>query len=248
MKKLVGLLIAIGFMFQSCVTTEEITVKKAGDLTYTMDMDFSELLQAMPNANNTMSKDMKSALNLINGEELSIEQVLDLSLLESKNPEQKKDSILKANPNLLKNTENLRLRVRMNDSIGNIALKIVAKNAKDLNTSLMNLTELKSLGSGQTKQLDAPEFVKNSKFESSKKSFQRKVELKPNEVEKSLGEMGQMAAMFTYKIKVNFEVPIKSVSYPDALIAQDGKSFVKTFKMSDIIANPKVLEYKVELK
>lgn len=57
-----------------------------------------------------------------------------------------------------------------------------------------------------------------------------------------------MAAMFSYKMKVNFEQPIKSVSYSDALISQDGKSFVKEFKMSDIIANPKILEYKVELK
>lgn len=248
MKKVIGLMVAFGFLFQSCVTTEEVTVKKEGAITYAMDMDFSELLQTMPSSANGMSKDVKKALDLINGEELTVEQLLDISLLESKKPEQKKDSILKANPNLLKKTENLRVRVMMNDSIGNIGLKISAKNASDLNTSLVNLSELSALGEGNGKKLDAPEFVKKSKFEWKKKSLQRTLSVKPEELQKGLGEIGQMAGMFTYRIKVNFEQAIKSVSYPDALIAQDGKSFVKEFKMSDVINNPKVLEYTVELK
>jgi len=247
MKKVVGLLIAMGFLFQSCVTTEEVTVKKEGNITYVMDMNFSELLQAMPNTD-SMSKDVKGALNLINGEELSVEQLLNLSLADSKRPEQKRDSILKANPDLLKKTENLRFRVIMNDSIGNIAFKVNAKNAADLNTSLVNLNALSALGENKAKQLEAPEFIKNSKFEWKKKSFQRTVDIRPEELKKSLGEMGQMAAMFTYKIKVNFEQPIKSVSYQDAMISQDGKSFIKEFKMSDVITNPNVLNYKVELK
>ncbi|WP_286443014.1 MULTISPECIES: hypothetical protein [unclassified Myroides] len=247
MKKVIGLIVAFGFLFQSCVTTEEVTVKKEGAITYGLEMNFSELLQAMPNSNG-MSKDVKKALDLINGEELTVEQLLDLSLLESKKPEQKKDSILKANPNLLKKTENLRARVMMNDSVGNIALKIIAKNASDLNTSLINLEELSALGEGNTKKLDTPEFVKNSKFEWKKKTLQRTISVKPEDLQKGLGELGQMAGMFTYRIKVNFEQPIQSVSYADALIAQDGKSFVKEFKMSEVVANPKILEYKVELK
>ena len=247
MKKIIGLAVAMGFMFQSCVTTEEVTVKKEGAITYAMDMDFSELLKTMPNANAT-SGDVKKALDLINGEELSVAQLIDISLLESKNPEQKKDSILKANPDLLKNTENLRMRVMMNDTIGNIGLKIIAKNAEDLNNSLVNLEKLSALGEGEGKKLDAPEFVKQSKFEWKKKTLQRSISVKSEDISKGLGEMGQMAAMFTYRIKVNFEQPIKSVSYQDAMISQDGKSFVKEFKMSDIINDPKVLEYKVELK
>ncbi|MGG5506227.1 MULTISPECIES: hypothetical protein [unclassified Myroides] len=247
MKKLIGLAVVMGFMFQSCVTTEEVTVKKDGAITYAMDMDFSELLQTMPNAN-SMSGDVKQALDLINGEELSVGQLLDISLLESKNPEQAKDSILKANPDLLKKTENLRVRVMMNDSIGNIGLKVIAKSASDLNTSLANLEELRTLGEGNGKKLDAPEFVKQSKYNWKKKTLQRTISVKPEDAAKSLGEMGQMAAMFTYRIKVSFEQPIKSVSYQDAMISQDGKSFVKEFKMSDVIENPKVLEYKVELK
>lgn len=247
MKKLIGLAIAMGFMLQSCVTTEEVTVKKEGNITYAMDMDFSELLQTMPTANAT-SGDVKKALDLINGEELSVEQLLDISLLESKNPEKKKDSILKANPDLLKKTENIRMRVMMNDSVGNIALKVIAKSANDLNTSLKNLDQLSALGESNGKKMDAPAFVKASVFETKKKSFSRKVEVKVEELKNSMGEMGQMAAMFTYKIKVNFDQPIKSVSYQDALISQDGKSFVKTFKMSEIIDNPRILEYTVELK
>ncbi len=248
MKKLIGLAVVMGFMLQSCVTTEEVTVKKDGAITYAMDMDFSELLQTMPSANGGMSGDVKKALDLINGEELSVDQLLDISLLESKNPEQKKDSILKANPDLLKKTENLRMRVMMNDSIGNIGLKVIAKNASELNTSLANLKELSALGEGNGKKLDAPEFVKHSTYDWKKKTLQRTISVKPEDAAKSLGEMGQMAAMFTYRIKVSFEQPIKSVSYQDAMISQDGKSFVKEFKMSDVIANPKILEYKVELK
>ncbi|MBB1150343.1 MULTISPECIES: hypothetical protein [unclassified Myroides] len=247
MRKLIGLAIAIGFMLQSCVTTEEVTVKKEGNITFSLDMDFSELLKTMPSTNAT-SGDVKKALDLINGEELSVEQLLDISLLESKNPEQKKDSILKANPDLLKKTQNIRMRVMMNDSVGNIALKVLGKNVDDLNKSLRNLDELSALGENNGKKMDAPAFVKASMFELKKKSFQRKVEMKSGDLQKSLGEMGQMAAMFTYQLKVNFEQPIKSVSYTDALISQDGKSFVKTFKMSEIIDNPRVLEYTVELK
>lgn len=247
MKKVVGLLIALGFLFQSCVTTEEMSVKKEGSIEYTLDIDFSELLTAMPMENAT-SKEMKKALDLVNGEELSVEQILDLSLLESKNAEQKKDSILKANPNLLKKTENLRLRMMMNDSIGNIALKVIAKNAADLNTSLNNLEELSALGDGKAKKLETPEFVKKSKFEWKKKTFKRTISVKPEDMQKGLGELGQMAAMFTYRLKVNVEQPIKSVSYEDAVIAKDGKSFVKTFKMLDIIADPKILEFTVELR
>lgn len=247
MKKVVGLMIVLGFLFQSCVTTEEMSVKKEGSIDYTLDMDFSELLKAMP-MENTTSKEMKKALDLVNGEELSVEQIMDLSLLESKNAEQKKDSILKANPDLLKKTENLRLRVLMNDSIGNIALKVIAKNATHLNTSLENLEALSALGDGKAKKLDAPEFVKKSKFEWKKKAFKRTIAVKPEDLQKGLGELGQMAAMFTYRIKVNVEQPIKSVSYEDAVIAKDGKSFVKTFKMSDVVSNPKILEFNVELK
>ncbi|WP_158962663.1 hypothetical protein [Myroides fluvii] len=247
MKKVIGLVMAFGFLFQSCVTTEEVTVKKEGAITYAMDMDFSELLQAMPNSN-SMSKDVKKALDLINGEELSVEQLLDISLLESKNPEQKRDSILKANPDLLKKTENLRVRVMMNDSIGNVGLKIRAKNASDLNASLINLVELSALGEAGTKKLDTPEFVKNSKFDFKKKTLHRTISVKSEDLQKGLGELGQMAGMFTYRIKVNFEQPIKTVSYQDATISQDGKSFIKEFKMSDVMNDPKILEYKVELK
>jgi len=247
MKKVVGLFVALGFLFQSCVTTEEMSVKKEGSIEYTLDMDFSELLKAMP-MENTSSKEMKKALDLLNGEELTVEQILDLSLLDSKNAEQKKDSILKANPDLLKKTENLRLRVMMNDSVGNIALKILAKNATDLNVSLENLETLSALGESNAKKMEAPEFIRKSKFEWKKKAFKRTIDVKPEELQKGLGDLGQMAAMFTYRIKVHVEQPIKSVSYQDAVMAKDGKSFVKTFKMSDLVANPKLLEFTVELK
>lgn len=247
MKKVVGLFVALGFLFQSCVTTEEMSVKKEGSIEYTLDMDFSELLKAMP-MENTSSKEMKKALDLLNGEELTIEQILDSSLLDSKNAEQKKDSILKANPDLLKKTENLRLRVMMNDSVGNIALKVLAKNATDLNVSLENLETLSALGESNAKKMEAPEFIRKSKFEWKKKAFKRTIDVKPEELQKGLGDLGQMAAMFTYRIKVHVEQPIKSVSYQDAVMAKDGKSFVKTFKMSDSVANPKLLEFTVELK
>lgn len=247
MIKLLGLVVAMGLMFQSCVTTEEVTVKKEGSISYVLETDFSELLQAMPDANTTSAK-VKKALNMINGEELSVERLLDIGLLESQNGVQKKDSILKANPNLLKKTENLRIRIMMNDTIGNIALKVTAKNAEELTASLVNLEALTALDESNTKKIDAPEYMKKSKFEWRKKMFQRTVSVKPEDAQSDLGEMGQMVSMFTYRIKVNFEQPIQSVSYQDALISQDGKSFVKEFKMSEIIANPKVLEYEVKLK
>lgn len=170
MRKLIGLVVAMGFMLQSCVTTEEVTVKKEGSITYSIDINFSELLKTVPNMNST-SGDVKKALDLVNGEELTIEQLLDLTVLESKNSEQMKDSILKANPDLLEKTKNIRLRIRMNDSIGNVAFKVIAKNAPELNTSLVNFDELTKIGESSGKKMEAPEFVRKSKFDWKKKAF-----------------------------------------------------------------------------
>ncbi len=250
MKKLWLFAIAILFSLQSCVTTEEMTVKNDGANDLVLNIDFTDMLDMIPNREKMLNENIKM-LNVINGEELSVEQFLDIALLKEKNPEQEKDSILKANPKLLKDTENLRFKVELTDIKGILQFIIKTKNISELNKSLASLKQLNEVMAKYTKdnkmlfESQAPEFFTESRFEQTKKMFKRKVEATSSVKNSTLGIMG---TMFSYKLKVNFNQPIVSVSYPDAVISSDRKSFQKTFSLAKIIDNPKILEYTVEFK
>lgn len=244
---------SVGLMFQSCVTTEEIHVKNTGEMTYNLGFDFSEMLQSVPDKS-AMMKGKEGMLELINGKELTTEQLMDIVAANDVHAAKKRDSILAVNPNYFKDTENLRVKMLLKDEVGKLDLKVLAKDATDLNSSIKKLKEISQSAKeegkkGKANRTEIPTFVENSKYEFAKNVFTRKVDIPKNEEgdikTESMGSMGQM---FVYEIKVTFDKPIASVSLQDAKVSTDGKSFTKRFTLIDVIQNPKILEYKVELK
>lgn len=247
MKKIYLLFLGVALSLQSCVTKEEIYVKDNGAVDYAFKMDFKELLQSVPDKKAIFKGDTDK-IEMLSGQEFSIEQLIEFAMIKEKNGEQKKDSIIKANKELFDNTKNIRFMVNMKDSLADFNFKINAKDIKDLNQSLLNVNKLteKSREFDKKKQGGSKPLLVESTYNLTNKAFERKVLSTRKEQTETPSELGGMEGMFTYVLKTTFDKPIKSVSYPDAVISKDKKSFEKTFKMSEIIANPNVLDYKVE--
>lgn len=237
---------------QSCVMKEEIHVNRKGNIDYSFNLDFSELMKFSPDAKDSMQKDMGKALDFFNGKELTIEQYLDLALAKEENGQEKKDSLLAEHPDLFKNLDNVLIKFVMNDSVGDVNFRIDAEDSDQLNKTFAQLEELSKVTKDkENPSKDAMDFnsvvSEKTYYESSKKVFERKVkEVDTAEMKKT--NMGGMDKMFTYIVKVSFDRKIKSVSYPDAVISADGKSFTKEFKVGDIMEDPTILGYKVKLK
>lgn len=245
MKKIYLLFLGIALTLQSCVTKEEIHVKDNGAVEYIFNVNFTELLSSVPDKKEIF-KGSADKLELLSGQEFSIDQILDLAMLNEKNGAHKKDSILKANKALFDSTKNIRFMTNLNDSLNDFNIKISARDVSELNTSLMNIQKI----SEEAKKLEgnskSPNFMVESKYNLTSKVFERKVIAK--EKAKKENSMGGMEAMFQYFLIAKFERPIKSVSFKDAKISSDGKSFEKIFSMLEIMDDPKVLEYTVEFK
>lgn len=246
MKKIYLLCLGLVLSLQSCVTKEEIYVKGDGAVDYVFNVNFTELLSSVPDKKE-LFKGSADKLELLSGQEFSIDQILDLAMLNEKNGAHKKDSILKANKELFDNAKNIYFGANLNDSLGDFNIKISAKDISELNTSLVNIQKI----TAETKKLEgnnkSPDFMVESKYNITSKVFERKVSAK-EKAEKENSSMGGMEAMFQYILIAKFDKPIKSVSFQDAKISSDGKSFEKSFSMLEIMDDPKVLEYKVEFK
>jgi len=250
MKKIYLLFLGVALSLQSCVTKEEIYVKDNGAVDYSFKMDFKELLQSVPDKKAIFKGDADK-IEMLSGQEFTVEQLIEFAMLKEKNGEQKKDSIIKANKELFDGTKNIRFMVNVKDSLADFNFKVNAKDIADLNQSLLNINKLteKTRDFEKGKKSNTPMLLKDSKYSLSSKGFERKLIVdEAVKEDKQSNEMGGMEGMFTYILKTTFEKPIKSVSYPDAVISKDGKSFEKKFSMTEIIENPKVLEYKVEFK
>ncbi|MDR0227744.1 MAG: hypothetical protein LBI72_01555 [Flavobacteriaceae bacterium] len=249
MKKIYLLILGVALSLQSCVTKEEIYVKDNGALDYAFKMDFKELLQSVPDKKAIFKGDADK-IEMLSGQEFTIEQLIEFAMLKEKNGEQKKDSIIKANKELFESTKNIRFMVNMKDSLADFNFKVTAKDINDLNQSLLNINKLteKTRDFEKGKKSNTPMLLKDSEYSLTSKSFERKLIAEEVKNDKKASDMGGMEGMFTYILKTTFDKPIKSVSYQDAVISKDGKSFEKKFSMTEIIENPKVLEYKVEFK
>lgn len=252
MKKIYLLMVGMGLFFQSCVTTEEVNVKSSGEVTYNLGFNFSEMLKAVPDKS-AMMKGKEGLLELVNGKEFTTEELMDVIAANDVNAAKKKDSILAANPNYFKDTENLRVKMLLKDSIGQLDLKVLAKNVTELNTSIKKLKEISESAKddakkGKANRTEIPSFIENSKYEYNKNVFARTVNIPATENKKESESMGGMGQMFSYEIKATFDKPIASVSLQGAKVSADGKSFTKRFTLIDVIQNPKIIEYKVELR
>lgn len=246
MKKIYLLFLGLALSLQSCVTKEEIHVRHNGTVEYIFNVNFTELLASIPDKKEIF-KGSADKLELLSGQEFSIDQILDLAMLNEKNGAHKKDSILKANKELFDSTKNIRFMANLNDSLGDFNIKISAKDVSDLNKSLVNIQKIAE----ETKKLEenskSPDFMVESKYNLTSKVFERKVIAKEM-AKKENAMMGGMEGMFQYIVIAKFDKPIKSVSFKDAKISSDGKSFEKSFSMLEIMDNPKILEYKVDFK
>ncbi len=252
MKKVYLLLIGMGLFFQSCEMKEELNVSSNEEFEFNYSINFSELLQSAQGGMSSFTGG-DDFMNTINGKELSMEEFLDLSLRNEKDAKAKKDSIMRVDADLFENTKNIRFKATLNDSIGDITLKFKANGIDELNSSIQNLNKI----SKTTSSLDSskkegsmnntPMFFENAEFHFKKNVFERKVKVdkKKEEIKK---EAGGMEGFFTYKLVVNFDRPIKKVSYDDAEISEDRKSFIKTFSLTELMEHPTLLEYKVELE
>lgn len=250
MKKVYLLLVGAVVLFQSCVMKEDIHVNKKGEVNYQFNINFSELMKMAPEGKASMGKDAEKAVDFFNGEEVTIDQYLDAILLKEENKEFKKDSLKSAHPEIFKNLETLRLQFTLNDSIGDLNFKLDAKNVEELNNSLTGLEQIGHLVEKSDPNVKQNMSINsaisdNTYYEFEKNIFERKI--KTTESNKKQETTG-MEEMFSYVMTVSFDKPIKSVSYKDAEISKDGKSFTKKLSMGEIIKNPSVLAYKVELK
>lgn len=244
--------IGIGLFFQSCVMTEEMNVKSKEEFEFNFSVNFSELMQSAGELK-SMTNGANGFIDLISGKELSLEELLELSLMKEENAAIKKDSILKADADFFEATKNIRMQATLNDSIGDITFKFKAKGVEELNKTIKRFKQLeeKTASLNNAKKENpmggTPMFLDNAEYSFKKNTFERKVNVtaKKEEVQK---EVGGMEGFFTYKIIVNFDKPIKSVSYDDAEISEDGKSFTKTFSLLELMEDTRLLEYKVELE
>lgn len=252
MKKVYLLLIAVSLFFQSCVMTEEMNVFENEEFEFKYSVNFSELMQSAGELK-SMTNGANGFIDLISGNELSLEELLELSLMNEENAAEKKDSILKVDADFFETTKNIRLKATLNDSIGDITFKFKAKGIEELNNTIKSLKQLEEKtaalnGSNKaTQTMGTPMFLDNAEYSFKKNMFERKVNLKAKK-EETQKEAGGMEGFFIYKIVVNFDKPIKKVSYEDAEISDDGKSFTKTFSLTELMENPALLEYKIELK
>lgn len=252
MKKIFLLFIGMGLFFQSCEMKEELNVSSNDEFEFNYSINFSELLKSSQGGMSSFTGGDNFS-DLFNGKELSMEEFLDLSLKNEKDGKAKKDSIMKADADLYEHAKNIRFKATLNDTIGDVTLKFKAKGIDELNSSIQNLKKInKTANSLESSKNDesmnsTPMYFENAVFISKKNEFERKVKFdkKKEEVEK---EKSGMEGFFTYKIIVNFDRPIKKVSYEDAEISEDGKSFIKTFSLVELMEDPSLLAYKVELK
>ncbi|MHC5201187.1 hypothetical protein [Myroides sp. LJL119] len=246
MKKLsLWWILCVVLVLQSCVLKEDIHVSTNGKIDYKMEIDYGQLVSNL--GQDEVERMLSESGGFINQKPVTVLEFFKNNSNANVQNQKELDSLMQANPELEKIFKTVEIGSVLKGSQANTFFEFKSKNIKEFNQTLKGLSTLSEIGSTQSNKLDDPTAWLNntSSYSFDKNTFQRKVDLqKQTDYSKS---KASGTNMMQYQITVSFDKRIKKVSYPDALLSQDGKSFTKTFELSDILNNPSILEYSVEL-
>lgn len=230
-------------VLQSCVLKEDIYVSNSGEVDYKMEIDYHQLVENFGSAE--VEKMLDQSGGFINQEPVTILEFFKESNKDKPEGQKELDSLMQSNPELKKIFNTVEIASVLKPEQANTYFEFKSKNIADFNQTLKSLLALSELGnSAQTNSNDPLSWInKNSIYSLHKNVFKREIDL--GEVDTKMD--GANLNMMQYEIKVSFDKRIKKVSYPDALLSQDGKSFIKTFDLTQVLNDPSVLQYSVEL-
>ncbi|MHC5354013.1 hypothetical protein ACYSNX_07500 [Myroides sp. LJL115] len=236
------------FFMQSCQLKEEIKVNKKGEIDYTYLVDFSAMVDMM--GQSAVEKMVSESKDFFNQPPVSLEQVLASKGADEKSKEQL-DSIYKVHPNLKQLAKKVKMSAVMQENTGQIYFTFKSDNYKQLNEDIRDLQQIfqaDNSGNSQGSANDQMWVTTASEYFYNQKKFTRKLPTQADQqLSQELSTMGNIN-MMEYQIKMSFDQVIKSVSYPEARISSDGKSFTHIFSLQQVFENPKVLEFEVEFK
>lgn len=245
MNKLKLLLLAFtAILFTSCQFSENLYINENGSGKMEFAFDASEFM--------TMMGD-----EMMGESEEVIDSVMNFKTL----LEESKDSIAQLSPEqqeAFKALENFSMRMVMNPESKEMKFDLFTQfeqvselqNMFDTMNQIQQLEQNANAGDNPLSALNNSNTKMNYSFDGT--TFIRSAEIIDQELHsKTVDSLTQAMTMFgTSKYKLNYHFPrkIKSVSNDKALFAQDGKSFVLEFGLSEYITNPEALNITVVLE
>lgn len=240
--------IIFGFFMQSCQFKEEIKVSKKGEIDYTYLVDFSTMVDMM--GKSEVEKMMSESKNFFNHPPVSLYQILSSKGSDEKS-QQQLDSIYKVHPKLEGIAKKVMVKSVIDQNTGQIYFTFKSDNYKQLNEDIRDLQQIFQADNSSAPKgpsSDGMWVTTASEYFFNQKEFTRKLATKADkQLEQELSKMGNLNIM-EYQLKVSFDHPIKSVSYPQAQISSDRKSFTQSFSLQQVIEDPKILEFEVKFK
>lgn len=242
------LLILIVF-FSSCSIEQEITFLDDNQVNYRMLIDGSKLMKSSENNGITTGKETDSIISFAD-------------MVRKDNPK-----LLKEYPELEKDVDNisqLYLRIIENPAEKKFSISIYGdfKDSKNLNQATASLYNLMNHSSkvkgGRTEKMSKDLFSNTKVYTWNGKVMTHKAEKKisetilkeedKNRAHQLLSNIGSYILGNTTTVKYHFPRKVKSVSDPEALLSQDGKSVIIKYPNSVLSTTPELANIKIELE
>ncbi|MDY7393963.1 hypothetical protein UMM65_01810 [Aureibaculum sp. 2210JD6-5] len=237
-------IISLLLLVTSCTFTEEVHFNKDGSGSYNFEVDMSEMLQEM--------KDMGTK-----EDSLSEPEVIDTTYYFRDILEEKKDSIAQLSEEdqaSLRAIADMNVHMQVDEEKGKMlmAFGLDFKDVSDIKNIEEKLSKAMAVNKKQTN--NPPMFNKsNVTFSFDGKNFTRKTIPKDltkeeeEEVDKGIEQSGSFLEGSTYKLIYHFTKKIKTVTYKDANISNDGKTLTIEVPMDSLIKHPTLLDFKLKL-
>ena len=246
MKNLQLILLGL-FLLTSCEITEKVYVDHQGNVSYSSNMDLTELMNMVP----------KDELKEI---DYPVDSIFTVDGVAESNTEFSKGFENDEERELLKE---FLFHVKLDDNESFMKVILEKKNLNEFNSFMSNLTgKIDQINAKRMKQnetlpdsaqidlVDIPIFSM-PKLSYNKKSFKRTGPIK-SITESSKNEqmegMEGLKNMVKFKLEYHFDRPIKSVSDKSARLSPDAKTVYIEKPMSEAADNPEAFDFEVKFK
>lgn len=246
MKNLYLILLGL-FLFTSCEITEKVYVDHQGNVSYSSNMDLTELINMVP----------KDELKEI---DYPVDSIFPVNGLAESNTEFSKGFENEEERELMKE---FLFHVKLDDNESFMKIILEKKNLNEFNSFMSNLTakidqinakrmkQNESLpDSAQLDQVNIP-IYSIPKLSYNKKSFTRTGPIKDLDNTSNSEQMEGMEGlknMVKFKLEYHFDQPIKSVSDKSARLSPDAKTVYIEKPMAEATENPKAFDFEVKFK
>lgn len=241
--------ITLIIFFCSCSIEQEITFLENNQINYKMLIDGSKLMKSSGNNGITTGNETDSIISFAD-------------IVRRDNPK-----LLKEYPELEKDVDNisqLYMHIIENPAEQKFSISIYgnfkdSKNLNQANASLYNLMNHSSkVKGGKTEEMSKDLFSNTKVYTWNGKVMTHKAEKKKSETTSKeedkdrthqlLSNIGSYILGNTTTIKYHFPRKVKSVSDPEALLSQDGKSVIIKYPNSILSTTPELANIRIELE